>query len=93
LDKYLTKPSAYAPGTKMIFVGLRKAEDRAAVIQYLRLADPEPSPLPVAKSAVPEGEDAVPEGEDGVPEDEDIVEAPVVENEIVIEEPAPDPTE
>jgi len=100
LDKYLTKPSAYAPGTKMIFVGLRKAEDRAAVIQYLRLADPEPSPLPVAKSAVPEGEDAVPEGEDGVPEGEDgvpegedIVEAPVVENEIVIEEPAPDPTE
>jgi len=51
LDAYLTKPSAYAPGTKMIFVGLKKAEDRAAVIQYLRLADPEPSPLPVAKSA------------------------------------------
>lgn len=51
LDAYLTKPSAYAPGTKMNFVGLKKPADRAAVIQYLRLADPAPESLPVAKSA------------------------------------------
>jgi len=39
LDKFLEKPSAYAPGTKMNFVGLKKPEDRAAVIEYLRVAD------------------------------------------------------
>ena len=53
LDGYLTKPSAYAPGTKMNFVGLKKPADRAAVIQYLRLADPAPSPVPVAQPAEP----------------------------------------
>jgi cytochrome c len=46
LDLFLTKPSAYAPGTKMNFVGLRKPEDRAAVIEYMRVADSDPSPRP-----------------------------------------------
>ena len=36
LDAYLTKPSAYTPGTRMSFVGLNKIEDRANVIAYLR---------------------------------------------------------
>ena len=61
LDAYLTKPSAYAPGTKMNFVGLKKPADRAAVIQYLRLADSTPEPLPVAKSAEVETEVVVEE--------------------------------
>jgi cytochrome c len=36
LDKYLTDPKAVVPGTKMIFVGLKKPEERAAVIDYLK---------------------------------------------------------
>jgi len=59
LDEYLTKPSAYAPGTKMNFVGLKKPADRAAVIQYLRLADPARAVLPVAMSAEVEEETSV----------------------------------
>jgi cytochrome c len=35
LDVYLTNPKALVPGTKMIFPGLPKAEDRADVIAYL----------------------------------------------------------
>ena len=54
LDAYLTKPGKYAPGTNMNFVGLKKPEDRAAVIEYLRLADDLPEALPIAKSAEPE---------------------------------------
>ena len=35
LNGFLTNPKAYAPGTKMSFAGLPKAEDRAAVVAYL----------------------------------------------------------
>jgi cytochrome c len=35
LDVYLTAPKALVPGTKMIFPGLPKPEDRANVIAYL----------------------------------------------------------
>jgi cytochrome c len=36
LNKFLWKPKAYAAGTKMTFVGIKKTEDRAAVVAYLR---------------------------------------------------------
>ncbi len=35
LDKYLVDPRAVVPGTRMIFIGLKKDEDRANVISYL----------------------------------------------------------
>ena len=35
MNGFLTSPKAYAPGTKMAFAGLAKAEDRANVIAYL----------------------------------------------------------
>lgn len=35
LSGFLANPKAYAPGTKMGFAGLAKAEDRANVIAYL----------------------------------------------------------
>lgn len=35
LDGFLANPKGYAPGTKMSFAGLPKAEDRANVIAYL----------------------------------------------------------
>jgi len=46
LDAFLTKPKAYAKGTKMSFVGLKKAGDRAAVLAYLRSLSDSPKPLP-----------------------------------------------
>jgi nitrite reductase (NO-forming) len=35
LEKFLADPSHFVPGTKMIFTGLRRPEDRANVIAYL----------------------------------------------------------
>lgn len=48
LNKFLWKPKAYAAGTKMNFVGLKKPEDRAAVIAWLRTQADSPKPLPSA---------------------------------------------
>jgi len=38
LDKYLTNPRVMVPGTKMLFPGLPKPEDRANLIAYLKQA-------------------------------------------------------
>lgn len=38
LDQYLANPKALVPGNRMIFLGLKKAEDRANVIAYLKQA-------------------------------------------------------
>ena len=46
LDKFLTSPKEYAPGTKMVFPGLKKPEERASVIAYLRTLSDSPKPLP-----------------------------------------------
>ena len=46
LDAFLTAPKTYAPGTKMTFPGLKKPEERAAVIAYLRSLSDNPKPLP-----------------------------------------------
>ncbi len=35
LDAYIAAPAKYAPGTKMAYAGLNKAEERAALIEYL----------------------------------------------------------
>lgn len=35
LDKYLTDPKAMVPGTKMLFAGIKSADDRKALIAYL----------------------------------------------------------
>ncbi len=36
LDKYLAAPKKFIPGNKMAFAGLKKPEDRANVIAYLK---------------------------------------------------------
>lgn len=63
LDEYLANPKAYVPKTKMAFIGVKKPADRAAVIEYLRLASSAPiaalteaAPIPGAEAAHDGGE-------------------------------------
>lgn len=52
MNAWLTKPSAFAPGTKMSFAGLSKGEDRANVIAYLNQQGSNlPLPAPPAAGA------------------------------------------
>ncbi len=46
LDKYLTDPKAFVPGTAMSFAGIKDAADRADVIAYLRSLADTPAALP-----------------------------------------------
>ena len=46
LAKFLYKPKDYINGTKMNFAGLKKAEDRANLIFWLRENSDNPVPLP-----------------------------------------------
>jgi cytochrome c len=46
LDHYLTNPKKFAPGTKMAFPGLPKAQDRANLLRWLRDQSDSPVPLP-----------------------------------------------
>lgn len=46
LNGFLHKPKKYAPGTKMGFIGLKKEQDRANVIAWLRMQSSNPVPLP-----------------------------------------------
>ena len=46
LNTWLTKPTAYAPGTAMTFAGLSNDKQRADVIAYLDTLSPNPVPLP-----------------------------------------------
>tara|TARA_A100000171_G_scaffold49969_2_gene60264 strand:+ start:240 stop:782 length:543 start_codon:yes stop_codon:yes gene_type:complete len=46
LNGFLEKPKKYLKGTKMAFVGLKKARDRANLIAYLRSLSNSPAPLP-----------------------------------------------
>ncbi len=51
LNDYLTKPTKYLSGTAMNFIGVKKEADRAAVIEYLRLASEAPLDQPAAAAA------------------------------------------
>ncbi|MCC6479619.1 cytochrome c family protein [Sphingorhabdus sp.] len=50
MNKWLANPKKYAPGTKMSFAGLGKAEDRAALLLYIN-AQGSNLPLPAAPAA------------------------------------------
>ena len=51
LDKFLTHPQGYIPGTKMTFSGFRNPNQRADIIAYLRTLSDNPVPLPKAAAA------------------------------------------
>ena len=65
LNKFLWKPKAYAPGTKMSFAGLKKPEDRAALLAWLRTqADSPKAPPSDAEIAAEQAELAPPAAAD-----------------------------
>lgn len=79
LNEFLWKPKKYAPGTKMSYAGLKKPEDRAAIIAWLRTLEDSPKALPnqteiaaeEAKLLPPKVEEAV---EDAIETIEEVVE-------------------
>jgi cytochrome c len=68
LWQFLNNPKKYIAGTKMAFAGLRKPEDLAAMIKYLRSLDENPLPIPEPK--IVEETPAEAEGEGGSEEAE-----------------------
>lgn len=52
MNAWLTKPSKFAPGTKMTFAGLPNPQDRADLILYINQQGT-PIPLPAAPKAAP----------------------------------------
>lgn len=46
LDGFLADPKGWAPGTKMNFAGVKKPEERADLIAYMRSLSNAPAPLP-----------------------------------------------
>jgi cytochrome c len=70
LNKFLTSPRTYAPGTKMSFAGLPRVNQRADVIAYLNTLSDSPQPLPTAaapsaqdKAQPPAGGQTAPQGQ------------------------------
>lgn len=51
LNKFLDNPQGFVPGTKMTFAGLKRGQQRADVIAYLRTLSDSPHPLPQAAEA------------------------------------------
>ncbi len=74
LNKFLWKPKWYVPGTKMNYIGLKKPEDRAAMIAWMRTLTDNPAPLPteadiaaeLALLAPPPAEENLEEGAEAV---------------------------
>jgi cytochrome c len=46
LDHFVANPKGWAPGTKMTFAGIGKAQERADLLLYLRSLSDNPEPLP-----------------------------------------------
>ena len=81
LNSYMERPTKFISGTAMNFVGLKKPADRAAVIEYLRIAADNPAARPEA-AATPEMEETL------SAEDEMTLEVEATENNLVVDTPA-----
>ena len=53
LNKFITNPKGFIPGTAMGFAGIQKDSERADVIAYLRTLSDKPVPLPTASKEAP----------------------------------------
>jgi len=60
LNKFLTNPRGYIPGTNMTFAGLSRDSQRADVIAFLRTQSDNPLPLPKAAENAPAPAGAAP---------------------------------
>lgn len=63
LNKFLWKPKKYSPGTKMNYIGLKKPEDRAAMIAWLRSLSASPKALPSSSQIAAEEAELAPKEE------------------------------
>ena len=54
LNAFLAKPKAYISGTKMNFAGLKKPEDRANMVAWMRTMADSQAPLPTAEDIAAE---------------------------------------
>ena len=66
LDQWLTNPMAWAPGTRMVYAGMKDEKKRAAVVAYLRSLSDNPQPLPGAEKhteAAPDAATPAPAGQ------------------------------
>lgn len=80
LNTFLWNPKKHVPGTKMVFAGLKKPEQRADVIAYLRSLADAPAPLPSEAEIAAEAVTA---------EEENAGEAPAAEGEAAPSAEAP----
>lgn len=63
LNGFLLSPKGYVKGTAMAFAGLKKDDERANVIAYLRTLSDSPAPLPEPPAAEAEAAEAPAAGE------------------------------
>ncbi len=90
LNAFLAGPKDYAPGTKMTYGGMKKVEDRADLIAWLRTLSDSPQPLPspeeieaAEQEAAAAEAEAAPEGEAaGETESESAAESAAAEPEV-----------
>ncbi len=66
LNGFLLNPRGYVSGTAMAFAGLKKDDERANVIAYLRTLSDSPAPLPEPPAEETESAEAPAEGGDAV---------------------------
>ena len=67
LDHFLTSPKGFIKGTAMGFAGVKKVDERANLIAYLRTLSDNPAPLPDAAAAAPAPENASAPAEGAAP--------------------------
>lgn len=83
LNEFLWNPKKYAPGTKMSYAGLKKPEDRAALIAWLRTLDDSPKALPNPTDIAAEEAKLLP------PKVEEVIEEAIETIEEVVEDAKP----
>ena len=74
MDAWLENPSSYARGTSMAFAGLKRDEERAAVLAYLATYSPDAPPAPEPLPEVVEEGDAEEAAGDAAETDEAAIE-------------------